>query len=209
MNNYIITIARSFGSGGKEIAAILSEKLGIPYYERQILTMASQASGIDESEFVEVDEKLHGSYLVKSLTKLPTTNVLRPESRAFVSDINLFNIQAKIIEELSHTQSCIIVGKCADYILREKSNVLSVFVEAYTQDCINLIRSRVYVSEERAKDMKKRTDKYRTAYYKYYTRGQNWRDSLNYDMFLNTSRINKEKCADIIADAAKIKFGIK
>lgn len=57
--------------------------------------------------------------------------------------------------------------------------------------------------------MKKRTDKYRTAYYKYYTRGQNWRDSLNYDMFLNTSRINKEKCADIIADAAKIKFGFK
>lgn len=155
MNNYIITIARSFGSGGKEIASIISEKLGIPYYERQILTMASQASGIDESEFVEVDEKLHGSYLVKSLTKLPTTNVLRPESRAFVSDINLFNIQAKIIEELSHTQSCIIVGKCADYILREKSNVLSVFVEAYTQDCINLIRSRVYVSEERARDMKK------------------------------------------------------
>lgn len=208
MNNYIITIARSFGSGGKEIASILSEKLGIPYYERQILTMASQASGIDESEFVEVDEKLHGSYLVKSLTKLPTTNVLRPESRAFVSDINLYNIQAKIIEELSNTQSCIIVGKCADYILREKSNVLSVFVEAYTQDCINLIRSRVYVSEERARDMKKRTDKYRTAYYKYYTRGQNWRDSLNYDMFLNTSRISKEKCADIIADAVKIKFGI-
>ena len=194
MNNYIITIARSFGSGGKEIAAILSEKLGIPYYERQILTMASQASGIDDSEFVEVDEKLHGSYLVKSLTKLPTTNVLRPESRAFVSDINLYNIQAKIIEELSNTQSCIIVGKCADYILREKSNVLSVFVEAYTQDCINLIRSRVYVSEERARDMKKRTDKYRTAYYKYYTRGKNWRDSLNYDMFLNTSRISKEKC---------------
>ena len=88
MDNYIITIARSFGSGGKEIASLLSEKLGIPWYERQILTMASQASGIDESEFVEVDEKLHGSYLIKSLTKLPTANVLRPESRAFVSDLN-------------------------------------------------------------------------------------------------------------------------
>lgn len=89
MDNYIITIARSFGSGGKEIASLLSEKLGIPWYERQILTMASQASGIDESEFVEVDERLHGSYLIKSLTKLPTANVLRPESRDFVSDLNL------------------------------------------------------------------------------------------------------------------------
>ena len=67
MDNYIITIARSFGSGGKEIASLLSEKLGIPWYERQILTMASQASGIDESEFVEVDERLHGSYLINRL----------------------------------------------------------------------------------------------------------------------------------------------
>ncbi|MGN1130304.1 MAG: AAA family ATPase, partial [Ruminococcus sp.] len=202
------TIARSFGSGGKEIASILSEKLGIPYYERQILTMASQSSGIDESEFVEVDEKLRGSYLVKTLTKLPTTNVLRPESRAFVSDINLFNIQAQIIRELAGTQSCIIVGKCADYILREKPNVISVFVEAFPQDCIDLIRSRIYVSEERARDLKKRTDKYRTAYYRYYTRGNNWRDPLNYDIFLNTSRVNKQKCAEIIAEAAKIKFDI-
>ncbi len=208
MDNYIITIARSFGSGGKEIASILSEKLGIPYYERQILTMASQSSGIDESEFVEVDEKLRGSYLVKTLTKLPTTNVLRPESRAFASDINLFNIQAQIIRELAGTQSCIIVGKCADYILREKPNVISVFVDAFPQDCIDLIRSRIYVSEERARDLKKRTDKYRTAYYKYYTRGSNWRDPLNYDIFLNTSRVNKQKCAEIIAEVARIKFDI-
>lgn len=206
MDNYIITIARSFGSGGKEIATMLSKKLDIPWYERQIITMASQQSGIDESEFVEVDEKLHGSCFVKSLTKLPGTNILRPESRAFVSDINLYNIQAAIIEELSNTQSCIIVGKCADYILSEKPNVLSVFVDAYTQDCINLIRNRIYVSEERAADMKKRTDKYRTAYYKYYTRGKNWRSPINYDLFLNTSRIEKSKCAEIIMNAAKIKF---
>ena len=175
MDNYIITIARSFGSGGKEIASLLSEKLGIPWYERQILTMASQASGIDESEFVEVDEKLHGSYL--------------------------------IIEELSRTQSCIIVGKCADHILRDRSNVLSVFVDAYYDDCISKIRSRIYVSEERAKDMKKRTDKYRTAYYKYYTRGENWKDTLNYDMFLNTSRNSTNDCAEIIAKAVELKFG--
>lgn len=207
MDNYIITIARSFGSGGKEIASMVSEKLGIPWYERQILTMASQHSGIDESEFVEVDEKLKGNYLIKSLTKLPTSNILRPESRDFVSDLNLYNIQAYIIKELSHTQSCIIVGKCADYILSNRPNVLSVFVDAYKDDCISRIRNRVYVSEERAWDMKKRTDKYRTAYYKYYTEGRNWRDPLNYDMFLNTSRISKEKCAEIIAEAVKTKFG--
>lgn len=207
MDNYIITIARSFGSGGKDIAAKLSEKLGIPWYERQILTMASKSSGIDESEFVEVDEKLRGSYLVKSLTKLPNANILRPESRAFVSDNNLYNIQAQIIEELSRTQSCIIVGKCADYILRDKPNVLSVFVEAYPQDCIKLIKNRIYVSDERATELKKRTDKYRAAYYKYYTRGCKWSDPMNYDMFLNTSKLSQEMCTEIIVQAVKAKFG--
>lgn len=209
MDNYIITIARSFGSGGTEIASRLSQILGVPYYERQILTMASQTSGIDESEFVEVDEKLRGSYIVKTLTKLPTTNVLRPESRAFVSDLNLYNIQSQIIRELCKTQSCIIVGKCADFILKEENNVLSVFAEAYLQDCIQRIRNRIYVSEERAHDLKKRTDRYRTAYYKYYTRGQKWNDPLNYDMFLNTSRLSTDQCAAIIADAAKTKFNLK
>ncbi len=209
MDNYIITIARSFGSGGTETASRLSQILGVPYYERQILTMASQTSGIDESEFVEVDEKLRGSYIVKTLTKLPTTNVLRPESRAFVSDLNLYNIQSQIIRELCKTQSCIIVGKCADFILKEENNVLSVFAEAYLQDCIQRIRNRIYVSEERARDLKKRTDRYRTAYYKYYTRGQKWNDPLNYDMFLNTSRLSTDQCAVIIADAAKTKFNLK
>lgn len=209
MDNYIITIARSFGSGGTDIASRLSQILGVPYYERQILTMASQTSGIDESEFVEVDEKLRGSYIVKTLTKLPTTNVLRPESRAFVSDLNLYNIQSQIIRELCKTQSCIIVGKCADFILKEENNVLSVFAEAYLQDCVQRIRNRIYVSEERARDLKKRTDRYRTAYYKYYTRGQKWNDPLNYDMFLNTSRLSTDQCAVIIADAAKTKFNLK
>ena len=121
--------------------------------------------------------------------------------------MNLYNIQAEIIKELSHTQSCIIVGKCADNILRDRPNVLSVFVNAYYDDCIAKIRSRIYVSEERARDMKKRTDKYRTAYYKYYTRGENWKEPLNYDMFLNTSRNSIQNCADIIERAVQLKFG--
>ena len=118
-------------------------------------------------------------------------------------------MQSQIIRELCKTQSCIIVGKCADFILKEENNVLSVFAEAYLQDCIQRIRNRIYVSEERARDLKKRTDRYRTAYYKYYTRGQKWNDPLNYDMFLNTSRLSTDQCAVIIADAAKTKFNLK
>ena len=114
MRNYVITIARGFGSGGKDIATRLGKELGIPCYERQILTMASEQSGIDESLFVEVDEKLRGSYLTKMLTKFPYSQVVEAHEKEFISDINLFNIQAQIIKELAKTESCIIIGKCAD-----------------------------------------------------------------------------------------------
>lgn len=91
--------------------------------------------------------------------------------------------------------------------IKRKIKCIQRFVDAYYDDCVSKIRSRIYVSDERAKDMKKRTDKYRTAYYKYYTRGENWKDPLNYDMFLNTSRVSTKACAEIIADAVKQKFG--
>ena len=93
MENYVITIARGFGSGGKEIATKLAEELGIPCYDRKLLTMASQKSGIAESEFVEMDEKVRGNYITNFLRKLPFTDVLEPNEKDFVSDINMFNIQ--------------------------------------------------------------------------------------------------------------------
>ena len=119
MNNFVITIARGFGSGGKEIATKLGERLGIPCYERQILTLASDKSGIDESLFVDSDEKLRSNKVAKLLHKIPFSNVLEPHEKAFVSDTNLFNIQAEIIRELARTESCIIVGKCADFVLKD------------------------------------------------------------------------------------------
>ena len=119
MNNFVITIARGFGSGGKEIATKLGERLGIPCYERQILTLASDKSGIDESLFVDSDEKLRSNKVAKLLHKIPFSNVLEPHEKAFVSDTNLFNIQAEIIRELARTESCIIVGKCADFVDRK------------------------------------------------------------------------------------------
>lgn len=206
MDNYVITIARGFGSGGKYIGTRLSEELGIPCYDRQILTLASKESGIDESEFVEVNEKLRGSYLKNVLTKIPYGNLFEPQDREFISDINLYNIQAEIIRELAREQSCIIIGKCADHILEKRSNVISVYVEANRQDCIQSTVDKLYVSEERAVQLIRKTDKYRTNYYKYYTQGKNWRNTTNYDMVLNTSRVSRAKCVKLIKEYLKIKF---
>lgn len=206
MKNYVITIARGFGSGGKEIAIKLAEELQIPCYERQILTMASQMSGIDESEFVSVDEKLHGSYLTNLLKAVPYNTIIEPTEKDFVSDSNLYNIQAEIIRNLAKTEACIIVGKCADYVLRQYSNVISIYIEAPRHACVASIMNKMNVSEERAHYLIKKTDKYRSNYYKYYTGGKDWTNPINYDLVLNSDRIGREDCVNLIKEYINIKF---
>ena len=207
MDNYVITIARGFGSGGKDIGTRLSKELGIPCYERQILTMASEKSGIDESLFVETDEKLRNKYIANFLRKLPTPNVYEPHEKEFVSDVNLFNIQAEIIRSLAKTESCIIIGKCADEILREYDNVISVYIEAPRSACVKSIREKMHVSEERAHQLIHSTDKYRAKYYNYYSGGKDWTNPINYDLVLNSDRIGRQKCVELIKAYIKIKFG--
>lgn len=205
MDNFVITIARGFGSGGKEIATKLSEKLGIPCYERQLLTMASDKSGIDESLFVETDEKLRGATLTNILRKIPFTSVLEPTEKEFVSDINLYNIQAEIIMSLARSESCIIVGKCADHLLRDYKNTISIFVDAPMESCVESIQEKMYVSKEKAKQLIISTDKYRAKYYNYYTNGKKWKDSANYDMILNSAKIGREDCVETIYAYLKTK----
>ena len=205
--NYVITIARGFGSGGKDIGMRLSKELGIPCYDRQILTMASDYSGIDESIFVETDEKLRGKYIANFLRRVPVSSSLEPWDRDFVSDINVFNVQADIIRALSSTQSCIIIGKCADHILRDRNNVISICVEAPKYACIKSIMEKMQVSEQRADKLIVSTDKYRAKYYNYYTGGKNWKNPANYDMVLNSARIGRDKCVEIIKKYITIKFG--
>ncbi|MFA9375175.1 MAG: AAA family ATPase [Lachnotalea sp.] len=206
MQNYVITIARGFGSGGKWIATKLSQELGIPCYDRQLLTMASEQSGIDESVFVEVNEKLRGGYLTNLLMKVPYSTVIEATEKEFVSNINLYNIQADIIRELAKTESCIIVGKCADHILRDRKNIISIYVEAPRDSCVASIVEKMHVSEEHANNLIKKTDKYRSNYYKYYTKGKIWTNPINYDLTLNTARIGRENCIGLIKDYINIKF---
>lgn len=206
MKNYVITIARGFGSGGKEIGTKLAESLGIPCYDRQILTMASEKSGIDESVFVETDEKLRGKYIANFLRKIPVTGVVEPWDKEFVSDVNVFNIQAEIIRTLANTESCVIIGKCADDILKDRKNVISVYVEATRAECVRSIREKLHVSEERAHQMIHSTDKYRAKYYNYYTGGKDWTNPVNYDLVLNTGRVGRDKCVELIKHYVYIKF---
>lgn len=207
MQNYVITIARGFGSGGKDIGTRLAKELGIPCFDRQILTMASDKSGIDESVFVETDEKLRGKYIANFLRKMPVTGILEPWEKDFVSDVNVFNIQAEIIRSLASTQSCIIIGKCADDILKEYKNVISIYIEAPRSACVKSIQEKMHVSAERAHQLIRSTDRYRAKYYSYYTSGKDWTNPTNYDLVLNSDKIGRTNCVKLIKEYINIKFG--
>lgn len=205
MGNYVITIARGFGSKGCDVADRLGEMLGIPVYDRQLLTMASEQSGIDENLFAERNEKLSGRLITNLLHSMPYSTVAQPQEKGFISNLNLFNIQAEIIEELASSQSCIILGKCADYVLRDRRNVITCFISAPEEYCIKTIHEKLFVSEDRARALIRKTDRYRGEYYKYYTWGKTWNNPLNYDMSLNTAGLGVEGCAQLISDCVSIK----
>lgn len=207
MKNYVITIARGFGSGGKTIGNMLSEELGIPCYERQISKMASEYSGISEKLFAEVDEGLRGSYVAKRLSGIPGTNTIaKPTEEEFVSDLHLFNVQAEIIRNLAKSESCIIIGKCADHILRKYDNVVSVYIGAPKDYCVKSIMNRLGVEEDEANRMIYHTDRYRAEYYRYYSGGEEWSDPSNYDLVLNTARMGRENCMKIIKNYVQLKI---
>lgn len=201
MKKIVITIARSYGSGGRTLGKLLARDLGIACYDRELLRMASDDSGINEALFGEVDEKKKVS-LFKS-TKPYTGRILPPESDGFVSDDNLFSLQAKIIKELAERESCIIIGRCADYILKDREDVLRLFFYAPLKDC--LVRAHELSGESEKELLKKiqRIDKYRADYYKYYT-GNDWNDTRNYDFCLNTSSMSYEKLIDVVKSYIQI-----
>lgn len=205
--NYVITIARNFGAGGKSVGLALSKEPGIPCYERQILTMASEKSGIDEKLFVDMDERLNGGFLAKKLASMPFSTVLEPREKDFTSDNNLFNIQADILQTMARSESFIVIGKCADFVLRPYGNVINVFIEAPQSACIHTIMERTNVSEQHALQMYKKTNKYRSEYYNHYTYGGEWRDPMNYDLVLNSYKVGIDNCVKLIVDYVNYRFG--
>lgn len=205
MQKYVITIARGFGSGGKEIGVKLAERLGIPCYEQQILRMASEASGINEALFNLADEKLD---LSDKLKGLPFNYVVEPSDKRFTSNNNLFNIQSDIIRKLADETSFIVIGKCADFVLKDYCNVARFYIEAPRADCVASIIKKMGVTEAEAHRLITKTDKYRADYYKHYTKGNYWTNPVNYDMTLNSARIGRDRCVDVMEHYVKAKFGL-
>lgn len=205
MENYVITVAREYGSGGKTIGKMLAKELGIPYYDRELLRLASEESGISEVLFANADENFKRSLLFKTARGVYTGEVIPPDSEDFVSNENLFNFQAKVIKGLADKESCIIIGRCADFVLKDLPHVVRLFVHAPLPVCIE--NARVFhpnMDDDELRRYVTKLNKRRANYYNYFT-GRNWRDAGNYDLCINSAELSWDKCVKLVRAYIEIK----
>lgn len=207
MEKYVITIARQYGSGGRTIGEMLAERLGIHFYDKELMKLASEDSGINERLFNTADEKVKQSVFSKMFKteKAYKGEVISPESGEFISDDNLFNYQAKVVKELAERENCVIVGRCADYVLKDYDHVLSVFIHGPKDFCMQEAAKKINLTGKELERFIAKTDKERADYYKYYT-GREWTDARNYDLCLDSSKLGFERCVDEIIAYMNVRF---
>ena len=193
----IITIGRQFGSGGRCLAEILGRKLGIPVYDNELITKAAQESGFSAEFFEQSDEKRHFFSFSSIFTGSYGT-----ETENYMSDKGLFSIQCETIKNLAEQGPAIMVGRCSDYVLRERGNTLDVFLTSPMDERVKRVAERQNLTEDKAREVVEKQDKKREEYYNYYTFG-NWGVASNYDLCIDSSILGLEGTADMIIDFAK------
>lgn len=201
---FIVTIARGYGSGGRTIGKMLADSLGVKFYDKDLIRMASDVSGINESLFGQSDEKTKSGVFGKP--GVYKGEVIAPGKSGFISEENLFNYQAMVIKQIAGEGSCVIVGRCADYVLRDDPSVVRVFIYADEEACIKNAADVKGITDRReALKTIASTDKERAAYYKAHT-GRDWIDARNYDLCLNSGNLGFDKCVEIITNFIGIKL---
>ena len=202
MEKYVITIAREYGSGGRGIAHRLAEALGIRYYDKELIRMASEDSGLSEALFNLTDEKLEDKFLNKhGLTK--GTLVSQPHPEKKITKEELFQFQSEIIKRLAALdEPCIIIGRCGQYILRDNPNLVRIFVHADKDVCIERLMNRYGIDKTEATTLRETVDRNRAEYHRHYT-GTEWTDVRNYDLSLDTSRMSKDECIKVVTEYIK------
>lgn len=196
MSKTVITIARGFGSGGRTVGKLLAKKLGLDFYDNELLALASEESGINIELFGKADEKAK-SGLFKKYNRSYGEYVLSPNSTDFVSSDNLFNYQAKIMKQLAEKGDCVIIGRCGNYILKDTPNVIRLYLYSDLETSLDRVTELYGMKPSEAKRTIEKIDKSRAAYYEYYT-GEDWHDLSNYDLCVNTSGISFDKAVEII-----------
>ncbi len=199
--NNIITITRQYGSGGHDIGKLLSEKLDISFYDKELITLAAKESGVSPTIFENVDERATNSLLYAMSLGLYDygSGFSSSHSNLPVND-QLYIVQHKIIKELAEKENFVIVGRCADYILKERKNIVRVFIYADMESRTNRVLQRHDdIKPDRVTQAVQKADKARANYYSFYS-GQKWGLPENYDLCINSSNLTTEQATKIILD---------
>lgn len=193
MKNIVITIGREYGSGGHEVGSRLAEALGVPFYDKELVSIAAEKSGMSHEFLKKTDEKTPGIFARTSI--MPKGNAyghMTPEDELYIH-------QTAIINELADKGACVIVGRCADYILHDRKDTIHIFIHAPLEDRINR-KLALGADGKTEREVKKKiiaTDKQREKYYNFYT-AQKWGNSRNYDLCIDTSKAGIDGSVDLI-----------
>ena len=193
MENYVITISREYGSGGRYVGKLVADKLGIKLYDKEFIEKIARETGLSE-EYIENNEQKR--------------NVLSNFNNGYYFGLTnsdeLFLKESKLIKEVSTKESCVIIGRCADFILKDEKNVIKVFVYSNMKDKIKRATEIYGFNKEKAEKEITRIDKLRANHYKYYTE-KDWNNPSNYDICINSDSLGVEKSADLICEMIKEK----
>ncbi|MDR0413748.1 MAG: cytidylate kinase-like family protein [Dysgonamonadaceae bacterium] len=201
-SNYVLTIGRQLGSGGKRIGEHLSQHLNIPCYDKELIRIASQESGLGKEFFEKADEQSSHSFFATYFGF--RSGYMGSISGNYLCNETLFQIQSDVIKELAEKESGIFVGRCADYILREHPRRLAIFVTASIEDRVQRVLQDKNLSEKDARMLIEQTDKRRAEYYNYYS-NKEWGKATSYDLCINSSVFGIDAAVSLIEECIRKK----
>lgn len=198
MANKIYTIGREFGSGGREVGEKLAAKLGIKLYDKELLQQTAKDSGFCEEIFENHDEKPTNSFLYSLV--MDTYSVSGYSAAPFLDmplNHKVFLAQFETIKKIAEKESCVIVGRCADYALSDNPDCINIFIHADLDVRIKNVSRNLNITENKARDIINKTDKQRASYYNYYT-SKKWGDSKSYNLSLDAGKLGTDNCVEMI-----------
>ena len=204
--NYVITIGRQYGSGGREIGRLVADALGIKYYDKELLMESSKASGVKPEVFEAADERTPSffSNICSFNLGFNTGSYLLGSSP--ISDEKIYAAQSNVMKTLAQNSSCLIVGRSADYVLRNHPGLISIFIHSSIEDRILRIMNRRGInSAEKAREIAEKKDKLRASYYNFYT-DKVWGDAAGYDLSIDSSKLPADAVADFIVSYVKARL---
>lgn len=202
--NKIITIGRQLGSNGRIIGEALAERLGYKFYDKELIAKVAKDNGLSEHLFEGIDEKPTNSMLYSLVMGIQSGKGLYYQYNDIMNGDNLFKLQSDVIKGIAKEDNCVIVGRCADYILRDHPGLVKVFLYANREERVKTLMARDNMSEKLANSAVSKADKRRSNYYNFYTNNV-WGDVNNYHLCLDTASLPTEKCVDILAKFAETK----